>query len=81
MSNGKIPAKICKFWIDQWRPWSQSICTKREGGGHVKFYTYEKGGGAGGKCFSHAEGGGGGGGHKQFPLLPVIIISDQSLMP
>ena len=20
MSNEKIPAKICKFWIDQWRP-------------------------------------------------------------
>ena len=29
--------------------------TKREGGGHVKFYPYEKGGR---KCFSHAEGGG-----------------------
>ena len=29
--------------------------TKREGGGHVKFYPYEKGGG--GKSFSHAEGG------------------------
>ena len=28
--------------------------TKREGGGHVKFYHYEKGGG---KSFSHAEGG------------------------
>ena len=27
MSNEKIPAKICKFWIDQWRPWSQSPCT------------------------------------------------------
>ena len=27
------------------------------GGGHVKFYPYEKGGG-GGKSFSHAEGGG-----------------------
>ena len=26
------------------------------GGGHVKFYPYEKGGG-GGKSFSHAEGG------------------------
>ena len=32
--------------------------TKREGGGHVKFYPYEKGGG-GGKSFSHSEGGGG----------------------
>ena len=32
--------------------------TKREGGGHVKFYPYEKGGG---KSFSHAEGG-----HKKF---------------
>ena len=30
--------------------------TKRDGGGHVKFYPYEKGGG-GGKSFSHAEGG------------------------
>ena len=28
--------------------------TKREGGGHVKFYPYKKGGG---KSFSHAEGG------------------------
>ena len=28
--------------------------TKREGGGHVKCYPYEKGGG---KSFSHAEGG------------------------
>ena len=28
--------------------------TKREGGGHVKFYPYEKGGGG----LSHAEGGG-----------------------
>ena len=26
------------------------------GGGHVKFYLYEKGGGE--KCFSHAKGGG-----------------------
>ena len=26
------------------------------GGGHMKFYPYEKGGG-GGKSFSHAEGG------------------------
>ena len=33
------------------------------GGGHVKFYPYEKGGG-GGKSVSHAERGGGG--HKQF---------------
>ena len=31
--------------------------TKREGGGHVKFYPYEKGGG---ESFSHADGGGGG---------------------
>ena len=32
--------------------------TKRErGGGHVKFYPYEKGGGGGGKSFSHSEGG------------------------
>ena len=30
---------------------------KTGGGGHVKFYPYEKGGG-GGKSFSHAEGGG-----------------------
>ena len=30
--------------------------TKREGGGHVKFYPYEKGGGR--KSFSHSEGGG-----------------------
>ena len=29
--------------------------TKRQGGGHVKFYPYEKGGG--GKSFSHTEGG------------------------
>ena len=28
--------------------------TKREGGGHVKFYPYGKGGG--GKSFSHGEG-------------------------
>ena len=28
----------------------------RMGGGHVKFYPYEKGGG-GGKSLSHAEGG------------------------
>ena len=28
--------------------------TKREEGGQMKFYPYEKGGG---KCFSHAEGG------------------------
>ena len=34
--------------------------TKREGGGHVKFYPYEKGGG-GKQRFSHAEGG-----HKTF---------------
>ena len=27
ISNEKIPAKICKFWIDQWRPWSQSPCS------------------------------------------------------
>ena len=26
ISSEKIPAKICKFWIDQWRPWSQSPC-------------------------------------------------------
>ena len=32
--------------------------TKWEGGGHVKFYPYENGGGGGGKGFSHAEGGG-----------------------
>ena len=32
--------------------------TKREGGTHVKFYPYEKGGG-GGKSFRNAEGGGG----------------------
>ena len=32
--------------------------TKREGGGHVNFYPYEKGGG--GTSFSHAEVGGGG---------------------
>ena len=34
----------------------------KTGGGHVKFYPYEKGGGGGaevGKSFSHAEGGGG----------------------
>ena len=31
--------------------------TKREGGGQVKFYFYEK---AGEKSVSHAEGGGGG---------------------
>ena len=31
------------------------------GRGHVKFYPYKKGGGAG-KSFSHAEGGG----HKKF---------------
>ena len=36
--------------------------TKREGGGHVKFYPYEKGGGEGAeKSFSHA-----GGGHTKF---------------
>ena len=35
--------------------------TKREGGGHVKFYPYEKGGGVR-KSFSHAEVGG----HKKF---------------
>ena len=23
ITNEKISAKICKFWIDQWRPWSQ----------------------------------------------------------
>ena len=33
----------------------------KTGGGHVKFYPYEKGGG-GRKSFSHAEGVGGGGG-------------------
>ena len=27
MSNEKICAKICKFWIDQWRPWSEPPCT------------------------------------------------------
>ena len=43
------------------RDWS--LITGRGGlqngrGGHVKFYTYEKGGGGGGgKSFSHAEGG------------------------
>ena len=31
--------------------------TKLEGGGHLKFYPYEKGGGQ--TSFSHAEGGGG----------------------
>ena len=40
------------------RDWSlitgRGGATKREGGGHVKFYPYEKGGG---KSFSHAEGG------------------------
>ena len=30
----------------------------KTGGGDVKFYPYEKGGGEGGKSFSHAEGGG-----------------------
>ena len=35
--------------------------TKREGGGHVKFYPYKKWGG--GFFFIHAEGGGG---HKLF---------------
>ena len=40
------------------RDWSlitaRGGATKREGGGHVKFYPYEK---EGGKSFSHAEGG------------------------
>ena len=27
MSNENIPARICTFWIDQWRPWFQSTCT------------------------------------------------------
>ena len=27
------------------------------GGGHLKFYPYEKGGGGGGKSFSHSKGG------------------------
>ena len=35
----------------------------KTGGGHVKFYPYEKKGGGGGKRFSHAEKGGG---HKRF---------------
>ena len=40
------------------RDWS--LITGRGGlqngrGGHVKFYPYEKGGGGGGKSFSHAE--------------------------
>ena len=30
----------------------------------MKFYPYEKGGGGGGKSFSHAEEGEGGGSHK-----------------
>ena len=33
----------------------------QNGGGHMKFYPYEKGGGGGGKSVSHAEGG-----HKTF---------------
>ena len=37
------------------------MASKREGGGLVKFYLYEKGGG-GGKSFSHDEGGE----HKTF---------------
>ena len=39
------------------RDWSliNRGATKREGGGHVVFYAYEKGG-VGGKSFSHAEG-------------------------
>ena len=32
----------------------------KTGGGHVKFYPYNKGGGEDGKSFSHAEGGVGG---------------------
>ena len=40
--------------------WTLDPNPQREpgGGGHVKFYPYEKGGG---KSLSHAEGGGGGG--------------------
>ena len=34
-----------------------------KGGGHIKFYPYEKGGD--GESFSHVEGGG----HKKFPLF------------
>ena len=37
------------------------------GGGHVKFYPYEKGGG-GEKGFIHAKGGGGGG-TKSFGVV------------
>ena len=33
--------------------YGEGEATKREGGGHVKFYPYEKGGGR--KSFSHAE--------------------------
>ena len=32
----------------------------KTGGGHVKFYPYEKGGGGGRTSFSHDDGGGGG---------------------
>ena len=36
--------------------------TKREGGGHVKFYPYEKGGGGAEKVLAMLKGGG----HKKF---------------
>ena len=54
-------------WVDQLGSVSKGLvtnygeggggCYKTGGGGHQKFYPYEKGGG--GKSFSHAEGGGG----------------------
>ena len=47
-------------WSTSLRDWSLISGrggTKREGGGHLKVYHYEKGGGF---FFSHAEGAGGG---------------------
>ena len=44
------------FWVRDWSLiMGRGGAIKREGGGHVKFYLYENGGG--GKSFSHAEGG------------------------
>ena len=53
---------LLKYYTYMIRDWSlitgRGAATKREGGGHVKFYPYEKGAGGGGrKSFSHAEGG------------------------
>ena len=50
---------LTSFFLQAVTNYGERGATKREGGGHVKFYPYEKG--KGGGSFSHADGG-----HKQF---------------